>query len=165
MTGAVDALPSDLEGGLCYAVRRYQLQGRSEAGRLPVVAYRENGVEAPPMKAKLPKTADISTARDELARLWRSLPWGRPALLPAGSALAAAVRQANLGSGFSTGLDEQLAVAWAAVEALRIAEPRISPWLAVSERLLRRWATKFQAGDSAAAGATLRPCAGDTRSR
>ena len=59
---------------------------------------------------------------------------------PLGILTEAAAKEAVGSIGFQTDFEGRLAAAWAAVEALRIAEPRLGPWIEPVERVLKRWA-------------------------
>jgi hypothetical protein len=132
---------SDLDGGLGWDLRRQPVE-RSRDVQRPVVVYREDGVEGPPIRARFPKGGDLEYARDELRRLWLAAPWARTAIQAAGEAATDAARQSGDGPSFTRELNAKIAAAWAAVEALRIREPRIAPWLIIAERLLRKWAPR-----------------------
>lgn len=107
----------------------------------PLVIFREDGVELPhvtdPECRGDRMAGDLYHARRMLVGLHRAAPWAREDIERAGSVVRAALDRAR--SRVPTvELVPAVTAAWDAVEALRIAQPRLVPWVQVAEAIVRR---------------------------
>lgn len=123
--GKVGSLMSSGSAGMTRICR----EGLDGLPPIPLVIYREDGVEIPDHKSAAEALAE---SRTMLLGLWRAAPWARESIQRAGEAVKVAMA--------TRGDPVAIAAAWSAVEGLRAAEPRLSPWTGVEEAMLGRLA-------------------------
>lgn len=106
----------------------------------PLVLYREDGVALPhvtdPECRGDRMAGDLFHARRMLVGLCR-LPWARDDVIPAGVAVAEALKAARTRAA-TRDVVPLVTAAWNQVEVLRGKQPRLAPWVEVVEAIVRR---------------------------
>jgi hypothetical protein len=125
--GAVGSVMSSGSAGMA----RICYEGIYSLPPIPLVIYREDGVEIPTF---VDERKALAFARVTLRGLWLAAPWARTNILPAGEAVRASIEPPP----YQRLSPQPVAHAWQEVARLRRAEPRLAPWVAVVEVVLSR---------------------------